>query len=1087
MFATALLAACAGLTLRAFQTAQPRAAAAAIRVGSELDFRPYAFLDKDGRPAGFSVDLVRAVGQAMGLRLEVTPGSWDEVWKRLVKGEIDVLPVVAKLPGREALVDFSVPHTETYDAFFVRRGEPPPRDLPSARGKSILVMRSDAAHHALLESGFSHSLVLVDTIPEGLALLAAGRHDALLCSKLIGTLEIRQHGIKGIIVGPPVPDYKRTFAFAVRKGNAELLEKLNQGLLIVKTNGEYDRIYSKWLSAEDPWRAWRRYLVPALATTAASALTAGLLVLLLQWLVRTRTRQLRRANQEIEAEMGERRKAEAALQELNRTLERRVAARTSELQATEARYRSLFNAMTEGFALHRIVTDEQGRPRDYVFIDVNPAFETLTGLSREGLLGKRVREVIPDIEPRWIDAYGRVALTGQPVHLEEHAAALKRWFEAFAYQTAPGEFAVVFTDITERRQTEEALRRKEALLRAVLDNSPDPIFLKDREGRLQLANRATFAVLGKPAEQAIGKTDLDLYDDPETGRAIMENDRRVMESGGMEVVEETVRASSGNRVYLSAKAPYRDEQGNVIGLIGVTREITKRKRVEEALRESERRFRLALHNAPVSVAVQDRDLRYVWAYNQRTAGPEEIVGKQDADLFTPEEAARLSVIKRRVLHEQVEVREQMWLDRPGGRTFLDVYFEPIHDEAGNSVGVGIATVDLTAMKAAEEAAREANQRLEEADRRKNEFLAILSHELRNPLAPITTALYLLDHAPPGGELASRAKGIISRQVAQLSNLINDLLDVTRITRNKVQLQRERLELNEVVARTVEDNRALFEAAGVSLEWHPAARPLTVFADRTRVSQIVGNLLQNAAKFTSAGGHTRVSVDADGAQAVVCVVDDGAGMDAETLAGLFQPFVQADHTLDRTRGGLGLGLALVKGLVELHGGTIQAASGGIGDGAQFEVRLPLEAEALQPAEENVAAALKTPRRVLIIEDNRDAADGLRAVLELAGHRVEMANNGVEGLARARAFRPEVVLCDIGLPGMNGYEVARACRADALLKDAFLVALSGYARPEDLRRSADAGFDRHLAKPPSIEALQVLLATAPAAGSSPVCGI
>ena len=948
----------------AAQPPAPPSPALEVRVGSEVDFRPYAFLDADGRPAGFSVDLMTAVARVMGLRLRVSTGSWDDIWNGLLQGNLDVLPVAARLPGREALVDFGLPHTETYDAFFVRQGTLPPADLAGARGRALVVMRSDAAHHALEERGFHRDLVLVDTIPEGLRLVAAGRHDAMLCSKLIGTLEIRQHGIRGILVGAPVPDYKRSFAFAVRKGNEELLERLNQGLLIVKTNGEYNRIYERWLGQEDPWHAWRKYSVPALAGAGTLVLVAALLVLVLQWLVRTRTRQLARAHAEIQAEMGERLKAQAALEDLNQTLERRVAERTSELQETEQRYRSLFNTMTEGFALHQIVSDERGRPCDYIFLEVNPAFERLTGLTRDKLLGKRVRDVLPTIERHWIEAYGEVALTGQPVHLEDFASALNRWFEAFAYQTAPGEFAVVFTDITERRQTEEALRRNEALLRAVLDHSPDPIFLKDWDGRLLLANRATFAVLGKPASVAIGKTDVELYDDPATGRAIMENDRRVMESGRMEVVEESVASPAGTRIYLSAKAPYRDEDGHVIGLIGVTREITARKRAEDGLRESERRF------------------------------------------------------------------------------------------------------------------REANERLEEADRRKNEFLAVLSHELRNPLAPITTALYVLDHAPAGGEQASRAKEIIGRQVAQLSNLINDLLDVTRITRNKVQLQKERLELNELVRRTVEDNRALFEAAGVALAWLPAAVPVFVLADRTRVAQIVGNLLQNAAKFTKAGGHTDVTLAVEDADAVVRVSDDGVGMAPETIARLFQPFMQADQTLDRSRGGLGLGLALVKGLVELHGGSIRASSDGIGQGTRFEVRLPRDLETVEPVEEPGPAIAATPRRVLIIEDNVDAAEGLRTVLQLSGHRVEVAYDGVEGVARARAFHPDVVLCDIGLPRMDGYEVARAFRADPLLRATLLVALTGYARPEDLRQSAEAGFDRHLAKPPSVATIQQLLAAMPA---------
>jgi signal transduction histidine kinase len=367
----------------------------------------------------------------------------------------------------------------------------------------------------------------------------------------------------------------------------------------------------------------------------------------------------------------------------------------------------------------------------------------------------------------------------------------------------------------------------------------------------------------------------------------------------------------------------------------------------------------------------------------------------------------------------------------------------------------------------------ANAQLVEADRRKNEFLAVLSHELRNPLAPIKNSLYILDRAAPGGEQARRALRVIDRQATQLSNLVNDLLDVTRITRNKIRLQKERLDVNQLVRRAVEDSRSFFVRSEVRLSYDLAATPVLVHADATRVAQIVGNLLQNAAKFTSHGGRTHVSVVAEAGQSVIRVVDNGVGMAPDTVARLCQPFMQADQSLDRSKGGLGLGLALVKGLVELHGGSIEAQSDGLGKGSAFVVRLPLD-ETLAPEKPALrASGPQVSRRVLIIEDNLDAAESLREALELSAHEVAVANNGPDGIEKARSFRPDVVLCDIGLPGMDGYEVARAIRLDATLQSTLLIALSGYALPEDLERAASAGFQHHLAKPPSVDALERVL--------------
>ncbi|MBU0991858.1 MAG: transporter substrate-binding domain-containing protein [Proteobacteria bacterium] len=265
-----------------------------IRIGTELDFPPYAFADKRGQPSGFSIELIKAVTDAMGLSITISSDSWDAVWESLIAGRIDALPIVAKLPERQRLVDFSLPHTETYDAFFLRQEDSPIKSIASAQGMEIVVMRSDIAHHELQHRRFQGLLVLVDTMPEGLSLVSSGKHNAFLCSKLIGTLLIKTHGLKGLKVGPPIPDYKRVFSFAVKKGDTELLEKLNQGLLIVKTNGEYNRIYNKWLTADDPWLKVRKYLLPAIIGVATMALIAVIWLVTLQRTIMNRNSELDR-------------------------------------------------------------------------------------------------------------------------------------------------------------------------------------------------------------------------------------------------------------------------------------------------------------------------------------------------------------------------------------------------------------------------------------------------------------------------------------------------------------------------------------------------------------------------------------------------------------------------------------------------------------------------------------------------------------------------------------------------------------------------------------------------------------------------
>jgi signal transduction histidine kinase/CheY-like chemotaxis protein len=386
--------------------------------------------------------------------------------------------------------------------------------------------------------------------------------------------------------------------------------------------------------------------------------------------------------------------------------------------------------------------------------------------------------------------------------------------------------------------------------------------------------------------------------------------------------------------------------------------------------------------------------------------------------------------------------------------------------------------NLEMLKHREQALSESDERLREASRRTSEFLGVLSHELRNPLAAIRSALHVLGHARDGGAHASRAEAVIDRQTNQLAKLVDDLLDVTRISRGKVQLHRHRLDLAALVRHAVEDHRTVYDSRHIALGLRADVAPLWIDADATRITQVIGNLLQNAAKFTNHHGHVSVSVErAEPLHAAIRITDDGIGIAPEALPHIFEPFTQADQGLHRSVGGLGLGLALVKGLVEMHGGRVEARSQGLDRGSEFTILLPLVTEATAAAQAPPAPRRRRAvrRRVLVIEDGPDAVEMLREALAMGDHEVEVAYDGEEGLTKARAFKPDIVLCDIGLPGLDGYEVARRIRADPSLSPR-LIALTGYALPEDRRMAFEAGFHQHLAKPFEIAELEEALAKA-----------
>jgi PAS domain S-box-containing protein len=497
-----------------------------------------------------------------------------------------------------------------------------------------------------------------------------------------------------------------------------------------------------------------------------------------------------------------------------------------------------------------------------------------------------------------------------------------------------------------------------------------------------------------------------------------------------------------------------------------------RAEAEIAQRESDERFRAAFEASPDAININRmRDGAYVMVNDgfTRLSGwtRREVIGKTAEDLSIwadPEQRRRM--IERLVAGELIQSEETAFRKKDGSVFSAAISAQTF--EAGGEEFLLAITRDVSDVKRVEAA-------LLEADRRKDEFLAMLSHELRNPLAPIRNSAYILRHADLASGQASRAQRVIERQTEHLTRLVDDLLDVTRIARGKIEIRRSRVDLREVAARAADDFRGILRDRGVSFDVAMPDTKVWADADATRITQIIGNLLHNASKFTRRGDKITLALAVTDSTAEIRVRDSGVGIDAAILPSIFDPFVQGDRTLARTEGGLGLGLALVQGITALHGGSVGAESAGDGKGAEFTVRLPLLAAigADTLPEPHPEPGRRGGRRVLVVDDNVDAAESLADIVRMVGHYVDVANDGPSAIEKVRISPPDVVLCDIGLPGMSGYEVARRLRASGV-NGTQLIAVSGYAQPEDVERAIEAGFDGHLAKPCDPEQIERLLA-------------
>ncbi len=685
----------------------------------------------------------------------------------------------------------------------------------------------------------------------------------------------------------------------------------------------------------------------------------------------------------------------------------------------------------------------------------------------------------------WIEHAKASAAAGQPVRfLYQHESPDGvRWLDATvtAFPTTDARrtrFNFIVEDVTERTERDDALRTSEERLRVALaatrlgtwewNAATDAVICDHRAAELY-----DLAPSAPVSWQWMLEHRIHPDDRPETLARVAAaangdgwyraTHRVVHQNGSVGWVQ-----ASGQMLFDRPETPRR-----VVRLVGTTEDVTVIKQAERALRESEGRLRELIEALPLLawtcepggacdyLSPQWVEYTGIGAARQLGLGWLEQVHPDDQDRV--QTAWRASVVSGDPLAVEFRIRR-----RDGQYCWFDTRAVPIAGADGRiAKWLGI-NMNVDARKRAEES-------LLDADRRKDEFLAMLSHELRNPLAPIRNSVALLRQARHPDPVSEHARDVIDRQVSHLTKLVDDLLDVSRITQGKVRLVKAPISLVTAIERAVEMTRPYLESRRIALTVALGPDPLPVDADLTRLVQSVGNLLHNAAKFTPEGGTIDLTAQAVGGEAVVRVNDHGVGIQADLLPHVFDLFTQGDHPLDRSQGGLGIGLTIVKAIVELHGGQVEATSPGPNEGSQFVIHLPL---AVAPSATNGRESTERQAnpggfKVLVVDDNRDGAESLALLLGLEGYDVRIARDGLAAIDTAIAFEPAIVILDIGLPGMDGYEVARQLRADSSTARVLLIALTGYGREQDKSRAIAAGFDHYLVKPVDPEQLQALI--------------
>ena len=749
-----------------------------------------------------------------------------------------------------------------------------------------------------------------------------------------------------------------------------------------------------------------------------------------------------------------------------------------ELRRRETFIGGVLGSITDGF---------YAVDRDWRFTFVNDEIARRSGRPRGEIVGGHVWEMFPAAVGN--EAYvqlHRAMADRVAVEYEMYYEPWGRWLSDKAFPTDDGGLAVYSRDVTERERADQWLRASEARYHTLFESMDEgycvtEVAFDDAGGaadyRFLEVNPAFEKHTGLSG--AAGRTMRELVPDLEAHW--FETYGRVARTGEPVRFVDEAKAMGGRWFDVYA---FRLGGAGSNKVAVLFTDITARRHAEGRLGESEERLRLVVESATGFAIFTMDGGGVVTGWNsgaERLFGyPDaEIVGKHDRILYTPEDAAQ-RIPEREIVKAAEEgraVNERWHVRRDGSQFWGSGLVQPLRSEGGAVVGFLKIMRDMTEARRWQETLERQAAELKDADRRKDVFLATLAHELRNPLAPIRNGLQVIRMAGADATV-EQARSMMDRQLTQLVRLVDDLLDISRVTQGKLELRRGRVEVRAVIDAAVETSRPLIEQAGHELAVAVPDEPIFVDGDVTRLAQVVSNLLNNSAKYTHRGGHIRLGVRREGEAVAVSVADDGIGIPPAMLDKVFAMFTQVDRTLERTTGGLGIGLSLVKGLVEMHGGTVEARSEGEGKGSEFVVRLPVAVPAAGVPGDAGGEAEVVPasgrRRLLVVDDNADAADSMAQLLELMGNEVETANDGEAGVAAAGAFRPDVVLMDIGMPKLNGHEAARRIRDQSWGTNMVLVALTGWGQDDDRQKSADAGFDHHLVKPVEFAALTKLLA-------------